>query len=309
MKNISRLTAIIIGSSIILIFVTPKTNRSTKVLYCSPQNTLTTTKPVQNHRTYCLVPKNQNENFSAHTPTTYAFSIIDDQGGVVKDFSLTHTKPLHVIIVRKDLQYFEHLHPTFNTVTGEFTLSNVIFPTDGAYRIFADFAPAGAEKDHMGMPRAITASHDVIAGNVTDYQPETLGSEERTKKFENIQVTLSSEPLISNKETTLTFTLQLNGKPVTDLQEYLGALGHSVVLHEGTLAYIHVHPAHGAEQKQNGNVDFMLTFPESGKYKIFTQFEREGKIITTNFVVSVAQGGTTSEEPTHHLMPEMHAAH
>ena len=34
-----------------------------------------------------------------------------------------------------------------------------------------------------------------------------------------------------------------DGRPVTDLQPYLGAFGHLVALRSGDLAYLHVHPA------------------------------------------------------------------
>ena len=41
---------------------------------------------------------------------------------------------------------------------------------------------------------------------------------------------------------TLTFSVSRDGKPVTDLQPYLGAYGHLVALRAGDLAYLHVHP-------------------------------------------------------------------
>ena len=87
----------------------------------------------------------------------------------------------------------------------------------------------------------------------------------------------------------LMFDLNRNGAPVTNLQNYLGALGHSVILREGTLAFIHAHPMedHG---EQTGEMGFMVEFPEAGKYKVFMQFQHESKIITSNFVVNVAKG-------------------
>ena len=86
---------------------------------------------------------------------------------------------------------------------------------------------------------------------------------------------------------------------MTDLEPYLGALGHSVILREGTLDFIHAHPVEEVTAKQNGTVSFIVDFPEVGKYKVFTQFQRGGKVITTNFVVSVLKGsgqGTDSME-------------
>ena len=84
--------------------------------------------------------------------------------------------------------------------------------------------------------------------------------------------------------------------PVKDLETYLGALGHAVVLREGTLDFIHAHPVEDAAKPQNGKVNFMVYFPEAGKYKVFTQFQRAGKVITIEFVVTVAEGAAVKDD-------------
>ena len=50
----------------------------------------------------------------------------------------------------------------------------------------------------------------------------------------------------------------------------------------------------------------MVDFPEAGKYKVFTQFQRAGKVFTTDFVVTVAQG-TSSLDDTQKTME--HSVH
>ena len=268
-------------------------------MFCS-DGQLSATRPIQGHYSYCLKSESSNQVF-VNTASDYVFSIVDNAGNTVKDFAVTHTKPMHVIVVRKDLGHFQHLHPEFNRDSGTFTVSGLIFPTDGQYRIFADFAPEGGMKDTMGMPLALTAFADVHVGS--SFAPQSIGSEEASKTFEGVRVNLSTSPssLSSNEEAMLTFALTQNGKAVTDLEEYLGALGHSVILREGTLDFIHAHPMESSGQ--NGKVEFMVTFPESGKYKVFTQFQRSGKVFTTDFVVSVAQGGGMPGMPgMHHSM-------
>ncbi|MBI4836595.1 MAG: hypothetical protein HY817_05030 [Candidatus Abawacabacteria bacterium] len=258
-------------------------------IYCSSDGSFTAIKPIQSHRSYCLQSDAKGKVYTANQASSYTFAIRDDQGTVVKDFAITHTKPMHVIVVRKDLNYFQHLHPEFNQSTGTFTLSNLAFPTEGQYRIFADFAVTGGQMDPMNMPLGITSFEDVQVGN--NYHPQAIGAEEKVKTFEGYQVSLDTgTPLQSSKEAKLAFDLKQNGKSVTDLQEYLGALGHTVILREGTLDFIHAHPVESINQQQSGKVNFMVHFPEAGKYKIFTQFQRAGKVVTTDFVVSVAQG-------------------
>ncbi len=293
----------IIGIVIVvgIAFIATKSGNNPQVVnnggvYCSSDGTFTSTKPIQSHRSYCLKTDSNGKTYSVNAPNEYSFSIVDDQGNTLKDFAITHTKPMHVIVVRKDLAYFQHIHPQYNATTGTFTFKDLTFPADGVYRIFADFAPAGGQKDAMGMPLAVTISEDVPAGTGANYTPQALGSLEKTKTFNGYQVALSSDQtLISGKEVMLTFKLKENGKPVTDLEEYLGALGHTVVLREGTLDFIHAHPMEDVNAPQTGKVDFMVDFPEAGRYKVFTQFQRAGKVFTTDFVVSVAQGGNMSD--------------
>ena len=257
--------------------------------YCSPEGTLSETMPIQSHRSYCIKSELQG-NYSANSPSEYAFSIVDDQGNTLKGFEITHTKPMHVIVVRNDLQNFQHVHPEFDSSSGMFTLKDLNMPQEGVYRIFADFAPRGGMQNGEGEPLPVTISQDVRVGaNADSYSRKALGNEERNKTFDAVNVSFSTnEAPTSGKEVMLTFDLKQNNASLTDLQEYLGALGHTVILKEGTLDFIHGHPM--TSTKQNGKVEFMVTFPEAGKYKVFTQFQRGGKVTTTDFVVSVAQG-------------------
>lgn len=260
-------------------------------IYCQPDGTLSDTMPIQSHRSYCVKSNVSERAYTPSSPSVYSFSIVDDQGNTLKDFAITHTKQMHVIIVRKDLANFQHVHPEFDATTGVFTLSDLIFQTDGQYRIFADFAPQGGQIDPQGMPLVVTLSEDVSVGNVANYQPSPLGGEERSKTFGGNQVALAVEPQtpVASAESMLTFSLSQNGKPITDLQEYLGALGHTVVLREDTLDFIHAHPVEEASAKQDGKIRFMVAFPQEGTYKVFSQFQRAGKVFTTDFVVSATE--------------------
>ncbi len=277
---------------------TPIKTAQNKVLYCGSDGQLTDVKPIQSHRSYCINSDTSGKNFAVNIPSAYGFSIVDDEGNIMKNFAITHTKPMHVIVARKDLKYFQHVHPAYDEVNGKFTFTDLTFPADGEYRIFADFAANGGMKDSSGMPLGITVSEDVIAGN-TSYTKEALGGEERTKSFSDIKTTLSIKPTppLAGNETILTYTLadQANA-PVKDLETYLGALGHAVVLREGTLDFIHAHPVEDATKPQNGKVNFMVYFPEAGKYKVFTQFQRAGKVITTEFVITVAVGNAAASD-------------
>lgn len=244
------------------------------------------TKPIQSHRSYEIRSSVSQQNYVPKTSSIYAFSIADDQGTTLKNFATVHEKIMHVIIVRKDLAEFQHVHPTFNEQTGAFTLMNLVFPSDGPYRIFADFTPAQGKKGPDGQPLGVTISEDVIVGDQSAYVPKSLEKDSRRKTVEGYDVQLTATPasVTAQVPTTLSFTLNRGGTLVKNLEPYLGALGHTVVLREGDLEFLHAHALDENVAGQTGTVDFAVTFPSEGTYKVFSQFQHEGKILTTDFV-------------------------
>src|SRR5262249_40876260 len=70
-----------------------------------------------------------------------AFRIVDRSGRAVRDFDVEHTKRMHLIVVRRDMTGFQHLHPTANAA-GEWTVPMTLRDA-GAYRVFADFSVGG----------------------------------------------------------------------------------------------------------------------------------------------------------------------
>jgi hypothetical protein len=162
------------------------------IVFVTMRNKNSNTGVIQSHRTYSVQSDSSSKTYAVKTPSEYSFSIVDEQGNTLKDFTITHTKPMHVIVVRKDLAYFQHVHPDYDQATGKFTLSDLSFPADGEYRIFADFAPNGGWKDSMGMPLGVTVSEDVAVGSGTSYTHTALGSEETVKTFDGMQVSLAT---------------------------------------------------------------------------------------------------------------------
>jgi hypothetical protein len=199
---------------------------------------------IQSHRSFTVQSDASGKDYQPKTPASYTFSIVDDQGARVRDFATVHEKIMHVIVVRKDLAEFQHVHPDFNKATGQFTLANLTFPSDGPYRIFPDFTPASAPMGPDGRPLGVTLNEDVNVGNLANYTAQPVADSQLTKTFQNYQVDLivTPTPIAAGQSTTLTFAINQNGKPVTNLEKYLGALGHTVVLREGDLEFLHTQP-------------------------------------------------------------------
>ncbi len=249
--------------------------------------------PIQSHRTYSLNVLSSLDSVKPGQSVKIRFNIKDEQGNILKDLQTTHTKLLHFIIVRKDLQLFQHIHPDFNQQTGEFSV-NVTFVTDGPYRIFADFAPVGAQMGPDGMPLMVTLNQDVSVGDVSKYKAIPVVVDKDTQKITNnyfINYDFSGE---LKAQSTVTYSLQIEkDAEEVKLEPYLGAMGHSVILKEGALDYVHTHANEmdmsGMEgtQMSHAGVEFTTSFPEAGIYKIFTQFQVKGKVITSDYTVKV----------------------
>lgn len=221
------------------------------------------------------------------------FRITDATGAPVMRYVESHEKQLHMIVVRRDMVDFQHVHPT---LAGNGIWSVPVDLSAGDYRVFADFVPAGGE--------ALTLGADLhVAGR---YDPRRLPAAKTTDTVDGYTVTLSGNPM-PNESSPLTLSVSRNGKSVTDLQPYLGAYGHLVALRASDLAYLHVHPmgepGDGATPA-GPEIGFHTTIPSSGDYRLFLDFKHDGVVRTAEFTVSVGGGqepaGTVpAAEPGH----------
>ncbi|MFI9757081.1 hypothetical protein ACIHFB_03965 [Streptomyces sp. NPDC051963] len=212
------------------------------------------------------------------------FAIRDDSGRAVTAYRREHEKELHLIVASRDLVTYRHLHPT-RAADGTWSIS-VELPRAGGYRVFADFTPGkkGAEN--------LTLGADLAASG--PYEPKDMPSPASTASTDGYEVGLSGG-LRPGKEGELKLTVSRNGRPVTDLQPYLGAYGHLVVLRSGDLAYLHVHP--NSTTKPGPDISFTATAPSSGTYRLFLDFKHEGTVHTAAFTVRAGQA--SAAEPTH----------
>ena len=200
-----------------------------------------------------------------------AFRIVDGHGGTVGDFDVGHTKRMHLIVARRDLSGFQHLHPE-QRADGAWETSARI-PEAGSYRLFADFARDGEPQ---------TLASDLRVDGAADLRalpaPETTAT-----SGDGYDVELRSAGARPGEEADLRFTVTKDGKPVAT-EPYLGAGGHLVALREGDLAFLHVHPTNEAGSSEVG---FGATFPTAGRYRLFLQFQHDGEVQTVAFTQEV----------------------
>jgi hypothetical protein len=215
---------------------------------------------------YRLLPT--ADTVAAGRATTYQFRI-DDAEGPVTDFEIEHTKPMHLIVVRRDFAGFQHLHPTM-AADGNWAVPLTI-PQPGVYRVFADFVIEG--------DKHTLATDLFVAG---EFAPEPLPEPSHLADAgDGYTVELRGDP-VAGEESTLEFAISHDGQLISDLPMYLGARGHLVALRDGDLAYLHVHA--DAER-----LSFEADFPTPGAYRLFLQFQHDGEVRTAGFTVDVAE--------------------
>jgi hypothetical protein len=223
------------------------------------------------------------------------YKIKNDKGEMLKNFQIGHEKLMHLIVVREDLEYFQHVHPVFDSDKSEFT-ADITFITDGPYKLYADFTPAKFADNSKEKP--FTAAVEVNVGNIKKYKAlsQKISSEKLEVGEYGVEYELPSE-LKAKKELTYSLTIDKNGEPVTNLENYLGALGHSVVINTKSMQYIHTHAGemksedhdsgHSDSSNTEGKINFSTTFPEAGIYKVFTEFKHDEKVMMGEYVLEV----------------------
>jgi hypothetical protein len=92
--------------------------------------------------------------------------------------------------------------------------------------------------------------------------------------------------LSAGQEAQLTFRITRNGQPVSDLEPYLGSYGHLVALHAPELAYSHVHP--NSADRSSGVITFDTELSQPGTYRLFLQFQTDGRVHTVAFTQTVS---------------------
>jgi hypothetical protein len=195
-----------------------------------------------------------------------AFTITGADGHPVEDFDVTHTKRMHVIVVRRDLTGFQHLHPRLGA---DGTWSTPLrLDTAGSYRVFADFS-------HDGEARTLAA--DLRVDGPADLR--ALPAPSTTTTTDGYDVALTTTGAHAGEEAEMRFAITKAGRPVRT-EPYLGAGGHLVALREGDLAFLHVHPEGDR---------FMATFPTEGRYRLFLQFKAGGAVHTAEFTQEVTR--------------------
>jgi Heavy metal binding domain len=217
-----------------------------------------------------------------------------ETGAPVKHFVLNHERLFHLFVVSRDLSEYQHIHPQLDA-DGSFTVETTL-PREGLYKLHSDFFPAGGTPQLIHQDLATTTDRRGAARAPDALVPDAA----LTKSVDGMRVSLElgagGEAPPAGVLVPLKFRLAdaRTGAAVRDLEPYLGAWGHTLILNADQSHYLHSHPTEmlpdgydPAATRGGPEVEFKAMFPEAGDYRIWTQFQRGGRVTTISFTVRV----------------------
>lgn len=221
-----------------------------------------------------------------------------------------HGKLMHMFLIREPaLDAFAHVHPE-RVDSSTFRLSLPPLPA-GSYRVYADIL------HESGFTQTLTDTVDVPA--TTGPERASRDSDDSwvvgqagtgaTVRLEDGSVMMweLAEPLEAGEETTLRFRVRDPAGAEARLEPYMGMLSHAAVTREDGSVFVHLHPmgtvsvtaqarfvqstgengaaaaAHTAHTGSGGSISFPYEFPRTGRYRIWVQVKREGRVLTGAF--------------------------
>jgi hypothetical protein len=231
-----------------------------------------------------------------------------------------HGHLMHLFLVRTpSLDRVWHLHPK-QMGDGSF-VDSLPAVEAGHYDVFADIV------DKSGFPWTLVGSIDLPningtpltgddSGGVAPAIGTSTGSTVAVLSDGSRVVWHRDQSLKANVPTILRFEVEdSNGKPVSDLQPYMGMAAHAAIIKSDLTVFAHIHPSGTvpmaslmlARDKMSGDssmagmnmppgmymampgehlspeISIPYGFPSPGLYRIFLQFNLGGKIQTVSF--------------------------
>lgn len=220
---------------------------------------------------------------------------------LIRRFEVVHEQPYHLFVIGQDMDHFEHLHPQ-QQPDGTWAI-DVRLPEAGYYKVISDFVPGGGAAQVIARP-LVTAGY---GGDLLGDSVRLVPDDRLTRTIDDVTVVLSFDPptfvagLYGHLNYRLTDTD--SGRPISDLQPYLGAFGHTLIMSEDGTSYVHAHPINIVDVPDDGGLPVFLippgadletlrggpdvTFdgliPKPGRYKAWTQFRRHDRVYTFAF--------------------------
>jgi hypothetical protein len=196
-------------------------------------------------------------------------------GPLVRKFAIVHERPMHLFVVGEGLEFFAHEHPV-QQPDGVFML-DLTLPRRGPYMAIAEFLPEG------GTPQ--TFQQAFTTGGAFA-RPARTAVDTAPKIVDGMRVSVDASKIHGGGMQPLIITIDdaATGAPVTDLEPYLGASAHLLIVSQDMTEAIHGHPT---EDVRGPSVTFRPLLPRAGVFKAWIQLQRAGRVSTAAFVIDV----------------------
>jgi Cu+-exporting ATPase len=222
-------------------------------------------------------------------PTRVTATVVDaGTGEPVEDLTRSHEAWMHLIAVRDDLGTFAHIHPEPTGRAGQLAV-DITFPTAGRYIVNTEFRQQGQMSD-VHQRQYVTVTGDAPA-------PVVLTESPREIVVGDVRIELDGQAEVGQlSDLHFTFTDAITGEPIDDLQPYLAAAGHVVVMRADGSTFAHEHAEVEDEQGRpvfampgtsfGPELDVHAEFDAPGHYRLWGQFRlADGRVLTAPFTV------------------------
>jgi hypothetical protein len=202
----------------------------------------------------------------------FRFRLLGPDDKPVQRYDQLHERELHLIVVRRDLTGFQHVHPE-RGADGAWAIP-LDLRSGGTWRAFADFQPTGGPGQlTLGVDLHVDGPFEAGSGPAAASPPDPRVTATFARRGDDIAVVVTRDGATIEPE------------------HYLGARGHLVALRAGDLAYLHVHPQDvGAPA-----VRFTAELPTAGTYGLFFDYKVDGVVHTAATTMEVTPGGETDD--------------
>jgi Cu+-exporting ATPase len=251
--------------------------------------------PVSPHDAGMTVDLDVPADTAAGQPSALTVTLRDaETGDPTDDLVRTHQVWMHLILTRADLGTFAHIHPQPTGTPGVFRVT-ATFPTDGRYLLHTEFRRQGQMTDVLD--RTVITVGQPASEHTGPGKKALDAPEVRTTTVGGVRIHLPGDPHVGGEsDFQFTFTDRATGRPVDDLQPYLGAAGHVVLMRADGSTFGHRHAETTDDQGRpvfavpgtrfGPELGLHVRFHIPGSYRMWAQFRLDdGTVVTAPFTV------------------------
>lgn len=209
-----------------------------------------------------------------------------------------HGHLMHLIFVRwPAMDRVFHLHPE-QSAPGYFSMPAISMPR-GTYRMYADIVhDSGFAETAVGEVALPDTAGKPVSGD------DAAGPSLPADGYRMVWLHDAAKPIVAKQVNLFSFEIVgPDGGPVRDLEPYMGMGGHAEFVKEDGSVFAHVHPTGSVamasveiaspaamiamhETRVGPVVSFPYGLPSAGRYRVFVQMKRAGKVETGAFDIT-----------------------